>query len=67
MTASQQYRLPTDREWSEAAGLSNEVGATPEECSERYRVMPWGNGNLLPNTFNTKLVFREPNNQFEVI
>jgi hypothetical protein len=31
LTSIQFYRLPTDREWSDAAGLPNETGATPEE------------------------------------
>src|SRR5262249_44950096 len=29
----QSYRLPTDREWSEAIGLEHELGATPAERS----------------------------------
>jgi formylglycine-generating enzyme required for sulfatase activity len=43
MTAAQFYRLPTDREWSEAVGLANESGATPEERSGKIKnVYPWG-------------------------
>jgi formylglycine-generating enzyme required for sulfatase activity len=43
LTAFQSYRLPTDREWSEAVGLPNETGATPEERSGRVKnVYPWG-------------------------
>ena len=39
----QQYRLPSDQEWSRAVGLSVEVGATPKERSCRIRgVYPWG-------------------------
>ncbi|MCE9610093.1 MAG: SUMF1/EgtB/PvdO family nonheme iron enzyme [Chthoniobacter sp.] len=43
LTAAQFYRLPTDREWSEAAGLPSENGATPEERSGKAKgVYPWG-------------------------
>jgi serine/threonine protein kinase/formylglycine-generating enzyme required for sulfatase activity len=48
ITAFQRYRLPTDREWSEAVGLSHEEGATPEERSGRIKnVYPW-NGPIPP-------------------
>jgi len=39
----QLYRLPTDREWSEAVGLEHEPGATPSDRSARIKgVYPWG-------------------------
>ncbi len=38
-----QYRLPTDREWSYAAGLPEEPGDTPEARDGRVRgLYPWG-------------------------
>jgi len=43
LTAAQFYRLPTDREWSEAVGLSYEPGSTPEERSGKIKgIYPWG-------------------------
>jgi formylglycine-generating enzyme required for sulfatase activity/serine/threonine protein kinase len=39
----QYYRLPTDLEWSQAAGLAHEEGETPEERSNKgSEVFPWG-------------------------
>ncbi|MBV8280352.1 MAG: SUMF1/EgtB/PvdO family nonheme iron enzyme, partial [Verrucomicrobia bacterium] len=39
----QYYRLPTDTEWSQAAGLAHEDGETPEERSnKRSEVFLWG-------------------------
>jgi formylglycine-generating enzyme required for sulfatase activity len=38
----QHYRLPTDLEWSQAAGLPPETGATPEERDGKLRDYPWG-------------------------
>ncbi len=43
LRTGQLYRLPTDREWSRAAGLSDEPGDTPEARDGRIRnVYPWG-------------------------
>ncbi len=43
LTAAQFYRLPTDREWSDAVGLTGETGGTPEERSGKIKnVYPWG-------------------------
>jgi formylglycine-generating enzyme required for sulfatase activity len=39
---SQAYRLPTDAEWSTAAGITGESGATPEERDGRVRDFAWG-------------------------
>ncbi len=36
------YRLPQDREWSDAVGLSHESGGTPAERSGRIKDYPWG-------------------------
>jgi formylglycine-generating enzyme required for sulfatase activity len=45
LSAGQEYRLPTDAEWSQAVGLPAEPGATPEEKDRKIEdVYPWGAG-----------------------
>ena len=52
LTAGQRYRLPSDREWSEAVGLPSEPGATPEDRSEKIKGYPWGKSILSDNVAN---------------
>ena len=43
LNAVQEYRLPTDLEWSTAVGLPKETGSTPRERNEKIAdVFPWG-------------------------
>ncbi len=44
LSSTLHYRLPTDAEWSQAIGLTTEVGRTPEEkCdNQTTAVFPWG-------------------------
>ena len=45
LSAGQEFRLPTDAEWSQAVGLSAESGATPEDKDSKIEdVYPWGAG-----------------------
>jgi formylglycine-generating enzyme required for sulfatase activity len=45
LSAGQEFRLPTDAEWSQAVGLSAESGATPEDKDRKIEnVYPWGTG-----------------------
>lgn len=46
----QSYRLPTDREWSSAVGLTSESGATPQACDGKIKnEFPWGKQWPPPN------------------
>jgi len=39
----QSYRLPTDKEWSQAVGLQNEIGTTPQARDGKIKnEFPWG-------------------------
>jgi formylglycine-generating enzyme required for sulfatase activity len=38
----QRYRLPSDLEWSQAAGLPDEGGTTPEQRDGKIRDFAWG-------------------------
>ncbi len=42
LAEGQYYRLPTDLEWSIAAGLADEGRSTPEERDGKVREYPWG-------------------------
>ena len=63
------YRLPTDLEWSLAAGVPSERGLTPRERNSRIRgVYPWGyywppkagDGNFADRTAAGKVALERP-------
>jgi formylglycine-generating enzyme required for sulfatase activity len=66
------YRLPTDVEWSAAAGLALESGKYPEERMTNVVVWPWGaywpprggEGNYAPELGVDKFEFTAPAGQF---
>jgi len=50
LSAEQEFRLPTDAEWSQAVGLPVESGATPEEKHRKVEdFYPWGGAYPPPN------------------
>jgi predicted Ser/Thr protein kinase len=47
---NQEYRLPTDLEWSAAVGLENEVGDTPQKRDRKVtNVFPWAGAQWPPS------------------
>ena len=48
LTPNQEYRLPTDLEWSVAVGLEKEPGSTPEERDKKIKAYPWGGAKHQP-------------------
>ena len=50
LSAKQEFRLPTDAEWSQAVGLTAESGSTPQEKDRKIEnVYPWGGAYPPPN------------------
>jgi len=50
LASNQQYRLPTDAEWSKAVGLDENSGNTPKENDGAIKdVYPWGNQWPVPS------------------
>lgn len=50
LSAGQEFRLPTDAEWSRAVGLPEEPGVTPEEKDRKVEdFYPWGGEYPPPN------------------
>ena len=69
------YRLPSDAEWSRAAGLPPEVGATPWEKQQKNSVdFPWGQdypparkvGNYGDEAFHAKFPMKR-NEKYDVM
>jgi formylglycine-generating enzyme required for sulfatase activity len=70
--AKDRYRLPTDVEWSMAAGLAPEAGKYPEDKLGALIVWPWGSywpprggeGNYAPDLGLEKFQYTAPAGQF---
>jgi formylglycine-generating enzyme required for sulfatase activity len=66
------YRLPTDAEWSLAAGIRPQEGSTPEDQMKSTAVWPWGHhwppqpgdGNLAPPLKVDRFAFTSPVGSF---
>ena len=72
LAGRQRYRLPTDQEWSLAAGLGTEAGKTPEDRMKDLIVWPWGyywppqpgDGNYAPELGVDKFANTSPAGSF---
>lgn len=66
------YRLPSDDEWSQAAGMGIETGRTPEEKSKNAIIWPWGStwppkegaGNYAPELKTDRFQYTSPVGSF---
>jgi formylglycine-generating enzyme required for sulfatase activity len=68
ITGRQRYRLPTDQEWSQAAGMAATPGGTPENRWKSSLVWPWGatwpppalSGNYAPSLKTDSFIQTSP-------